>query len=256
MVKTMYLCDWTWRQGVVPAATIEREGFGAVWLKAGGATTGDPENGKRERFVDPTFFEGARALSTTAVLTGAYWYLTPGRLATQAGLFYDILLEATRSKRHALRYIAPKLDVEEAGLTHEDTAEFVGCWDNVSARYPLVIYTNRTLWNKTLPVEVRDAPGDRSGIALSPYLEEAHWVSESVRTDPKTPYASLQAKAINPEWWRLPYGDGTAKRFGYGGWASAKVLQFTNNALIAGKRQMASVFQGSQADFATTFMRV
>lgn len=255
MGKPMWICDWTWRQGVVPAERIAREGFGAVWLKAGGATVGDPENGKRERFVDPTFFEGARALEQTSALTGAYWWLTPGRLATQAGLFYDILLEATRSKRYALRYIAPKLDVEEVGLSYEDVAEFVANWANVSARYPLVIYTNRTLWNKILPVEVRDAPGDRSGVSLSPYLEEARWVSETVRTDPKRPYASQQYRGVTEDWWRLPYGDGTSKRYGYGGWTRPKAIQFTNNALIAGKRQMASAFEGTQADFAAMFMR-
>jgi hypothetical protein len=252
----MWYCDWHWRQGIFPARAVEAEGYDLVWLKTGGADTGDAVNGTRERFIDPTFLASAREVSMTSMIPGSYWYLTPGRPNAQMGLWYDLLLEAQTAMGRSsakVRGWALKLDVEAKGLRHEDVATAVATFGDLTGDYPLIIYTNRTLWNRTLPVELRDAPSDVSGRSLTPYLEDAHWVAESVRTDPKTPFASQQAKAIKPDWWDLPYGDGTAKRYGYGGWDAANLLQFTDNALIAGKRQMAGLYRGTKAEFAATF---
>lgn len=251
----MWACDWHWRQGVCPAETIASEGYELVWLKAGGATAGDATNGWKERFIDPTFFASAGQVALTRMIPGAYWYLMPGRPATQAGLFYELILEASRRQGRYLTGWAAKLDVEAPGLRYADIEAFVMTWSYLSGGHPLMIYTNRTLWNRTLPVEWRDKPDDNSGGVLTRYLEDAHWVPESVRTDPAKPYASQQAKAIEPAWWDLQYGDGSAAQRGWGGWRNATMIQFTDNALIAGKRQMASLFRGSKAEFARLLVR-
>lgn len=251
----MWACDWHWRQGVCPAETIAGEGYELVWLKAGGAVLGDAENGWKERFIDPTFFASAARVGLTPMIPGAYWYLVPGRPTVQAALLYEVLLEASRTNGRYFMGWAVKLDVEAVGLQYADVEAFVLTWAHISGGYPLVIYTNRTLWNRTLPIEWRDAEGDRSGAVLSPFLEVAHWVPESVRTDQSRPYASRQAKAIDPEWWKLPYGDGTRKRYGWGGWRSATMMQFTDNALIAGKRQMASAYPGDKAKLRSLLVR-
>lgn len=253
----MWYCDWTWRQGVCPAETIASEGYELVWLKAGGATVGDATNGWRERFLDPTFLDSATAVSLTSMVPGAYWYLVPGRTRSQAGLLYDLLLEASARMGRAsdrVRGWAVKLDVEERGLTYRDAFQFVDTWRKISGDYPFFIYTNRNLWNLILPVGQRDLASDVSGYALSPYLEEAHWVAESARTDPAKPYASQQFNSVRPEFWSLAWSDVYGgRRYGYAGWTEATALQFTNNALIAGKRQMAGCFRGSKGEFITRY---
>jgi len=231
-----WICDWTWRQGICPARAVEREGFGMVWLKAGGAEIGDFENGRRERFVDPTFFASYRAVRDTELIPGAYWYLVPERPYAQAGMFLDLLRETG-----APGQIVAKLDVEHTGLRWKHVYDFCKAWQQLTVN-PLVIYTNANAWSR-----LGAAPG--AGGLLTPWLEVASWVPAEIRNNPEKPYASQQLNATAPSW-RRERLDGR-----WGGWPMGWALQFTDNALIAGNRQMASWTEMPKQAIRAAFLR-
>lgn len=215
---TVWICDWThWQGGPVPAEVIEREGFGMVKLKAGGASR------EGRYFEDPTFFRSAAAMAGTSMITAAYWYLMPGRPSAQAGLFRDMLLATGR------REIVPWLDLEQPGVTEADVLDFWGSWALMDAR-PLALYTSKRFWEQTM--------GTYKGRNRFSVLEDARWVSTAVRSNGLRPYASQHAQAIDPAWWSL----------GYGGWAGPDIIQFTDNALVAGARTVASAYRGSKVE--------
>jgi hypothetical protein len=217
---TVWATDWTHWQGVrVPAKQIADEGFGMVKLKAGGSS--------REgwSFEDPMFQENADALLAEPRLVPAvYWYLVPGHQHAQAGLFMDLLINTG-----AVEKWAAYVDVEQDGLKWFDFMFFVEAWNAITEGKTLSVYTSKRFW--TANMEGHD------GSRACPVLEEAHWVPEAVRKDPARPYASQQAKAIQPSWWTD----------GYVGWNPAGI-QFTDNALIAGKRNVAAQYLGSNEE--------
>jgi len=217
--KTTWVCDWTHWQGMtLPAYGVANEGYGMVKLKAGGATSGG------RFFEDPKFHENAIALvNEPRLLPGAYWYLMPGRATAQAGLFFDIL------NGYGVHTWAAFLDVEERGLSYADVRKFALAWERLTAGQPLALYTSRRVW------ETLGNPSP--GYNVLTFLEEAHWVPETVRKDPARPYASQQARFIDRTWWDVNYG----------GWARADMIQFTDNALVMGKRTTASLYPGTQA---------
>lgn len=212
-------CDWTEYQGQLDAKAVEAEGFTGVWLKSSGRTarrgmTANPF------YCDPWFAENMAALRATSLVAGAYHYLVPGFPGAQAGIVYDRL---TASGGH--RGVAVEVDAEEAGLSCDWVLSFVDAWLDLTNGYPITVYTRRNLWKEW---------GDKSlsmafGGDASVYLHDAHWVPAGLRMDPALPYASQQVRGVMPEWWE-PYGG-----------KSPMMLQFTDNALVAGKRTMASV---------------
>lgn len=223
---TVYICDWThWQGKPLPASGVAgAEGFGMVKLKVGGSIR------QGRFFEDPTFFDSAVALlDEPRLIPSAFWYLMPGRASAQAGLFYDLLSLVD------LPSWAAFLDVEQDGLNWRDVERFRSAWSKLSKR-PLHLYTQRRLWERL------GAPVDL-GQPMFPVLEEAHWVPASVRNDATKPYASQQAKGIDPAWWKVKYG----------GWAEANILQFTDTAMVQGVRTSASIYRGTQAELRTLF---
>jgi hypothetical protein len=217
---TVWATDWTHWQGTpLPARQVANEGFGMVKLKAGGAS--------REgwAYEDPTFQESAEALlDEPRLIPGAYWYLMPGHAHAQAGLFLDALINTG-----AVEKWAAYVDVEQAGLSWFDFMFFADAWTSLTDGKKLSIYTSKRFWTANME--------GHNAASACPVLEEAHWVPEAVRKDPARPYASQQAKAIQLSWWTD----------GYAGWTPAGI-QFTDNALVAGKRNVAAQYSGSMAD--------
>jgi len=229
----MYICDWThWQGNPAPAVRIADEGFGAVKMKAGGATK------EGWSFIDPVFASSARAVQEEGSLVPfAFWYLVPGRPVAQAGLFCDLIREANKLYPGHLNGWALELDVEQVGLTAADVANFLESWLALTNEYPIIVYSNKTLWDKCCR--------DLVGSSFTHHLEEAHWVSESVRYDGSKPYASQHFHGVDPKWWDVDYG----------GWHEASILQFTNRAVVAGKMVPCSYFNGSRQDFRSLFTR-
>lgn len=214
-------CDWTWRQGICPALRIADEGFTYVWLKASGAISGGGY------FEDPTFVQSAQAVLNTSLIPGAFHYLMPGNPGGQAAHFSDQIRKVTGDD--SVGFMC-KLDVEQPGVTAQDISRFCEVWEDIEGDNPLWIYTNKHIWT---------VKNNYPHIGFhNPLLEEAHWIADEFRQPTQPPYASQQYKKINPEWWDTQYG----------GWKRATMLQFSNYSLIAGIRQMASVFLGRRTD--------
>lgn len=220
---TVYICDWThWQGKPLPAKGIAAEGFGMVKIKAGGASQEGPY------FEDPTFLDSAVALThTPTLIPGVFWYLVPGRVQAQAGLFCDMLSSVNLPW-------AAFLDVEQGGLTWRDVHGFTLAWKALTNEQPLHLYTRRGFW------ETLGAPVGM-GAQMFPVLEEARWVPAAVRTNASRPYAGQQAKSIDPQWWMVNYG----------GHIRADILQFTDTALVQNVRTSASIFPGTQAQLRT-----
>lgn len=241
--KYTWGCDWTWRQGPCPATDLEADGFQFVKLKAGGAI--------REgwSFVDPFFSQNAQRVLQTGMVPGAYWYLMPEKPHAQAGILLDLLLET--GSLHSRSGEAPArdyrsgwavwLDVENPGLTWDYVLAFALSWQEMSAGYPLALYTRKSFWEPNIDVPV----GLMSWFVA---LEEAHWVPATVRADPAKPYATQQALSIEEAWWNPDYA----------GWPRARMLQFTDNALAGGpngRRTCATVFNGKPSDLRSLLTR-
>lgn len=220
---TVWICDWThWQGKPLDAERVQAEGFGMVKLKAGGAQR------EGRYFEDHTFFASAHTLVRTAMIPAAYWYLMPGRPYTQAALFYDMLQEAGGAQRWAAF-----LDLEQPGVTADEVSRFAYSWDCLTNGKPLALYTSRSFY--------LDNFGEVGLAFFFAFLEEARWVPMRVRNDPTRPFASQQAKAIDPAWWDISYG----------GFSSPTMLQFTDTALVDGQRTTASIFRGSKSELRT-----
>jgi hypothetical protein len=232
----MWIADWTWRQGVCPAAAIEREGFGVAKLKCGGAI----KDGWT--FIDPTFRESSKQVRTTGLIPMAYWFLMPGRGKAQAALFVEELELAYGS----LDKVVAEIDIEfsgdaataQAGLTWQTVNEFMTAWYQLTGGKAIFVYTRKNFWEGMKP-----NPNDTRWFPFA-LLEEAHWVPPAVREDPKKPFASQQYKAVNSEWWNTNYWV----------WPRATILQFTNSASVAGKVTCASFYPGSAEVFADLYL--
>lgn len=213
--RNSLLCDWTEYQGKLNATAVAAEGFAGVWLKCSGraprrGTGADPFYG------DPWFAENAVALRASSMLAGAYHYLVPGFPAAQAGIVYDRMTAIGGHRGWMI-----EVDAEEAGLDARWVLSFVDHWLDLTNGYPVVIYTRRSLWKQWGDVEI--IPRNDTS------LHEARWVPETLRKDPTLPYASQQVRGVFPDWWD-PYGGKTPC-----------MLQFTDYALVDGKRTCASV---------------
>lgn len=220
-MSTTYVCDWTeWQGGICPAETIQREGFGMVKLKAGGSAN------RGWAFTNPFFPDSASAVLATRMIPGAFWYLSPEKPHAQAGLFADLLFEVSAGPSMWGCF----LDVEQPGVEWGHVEAFANAWSGIVSLTPLAVYTRRSFWTKSVdPTNAYDAAN------RFPFLEESHWVSGAVRTNPETRYASQQYKAVDPEWWNVRYS----------GWPWADMLQFTDKALVAGQKTSASVYRGT-----------
>lgn len=210
-------CDWTWRQGALDAAGLEKEGFSYVWLKAGGAQK------EGWSFVDPWFQRNANAVLQTGLIPGAYWYLMPGGTGWQQAALLHGMLAQTAAKEDFM----VKLDVEQTGLTRDDVFGFLGMWKLLEPRWPMWCYTRRDFW-------LANNLGTNQGMLL----EEAHWVSDHIANDPGISYASQQYKYIDPKWMEVNYA----------GWVRAHMHQFTGHARIRDKYVPASAYPGTKQD--------
>lgn len=213
--------SWSHWNGPLDGAKLEDEGFHYAWLKVGGAartTSKEPD----PFFLDHMFDRNIQQLVPTTVQPGGYWYLVPGRAWEQASLFYSAMLRTGVADR-----MLAQVDIEEPGLTREDIHGFYNHWKILSPSWPLFCYTRKDFWL-----------GSLLGMQPGMILEEAHWVSESVRSDPAKPYASHQYRQVNSEWWNVNYA----------GWTRAAMLQFTDSALVNGRRVCASRFLGTIQD--------
>ena len=222
---SVWECDWThWQGKPLPAQQVANEGFGLVKIKAGGASK------EGWTFIDPTFYESAEALlAEPRLIPGVFWYLMPGNPHAQAGLFLDTLVRTGDADAWAA-YV----DVEQAGLSWFDFLFFVKAWHGMTSGKTLSVYANRHFWTANMG----EPQNTEVAARLCPVLEEARWVPESVRKDPARPYASQQAKAIPDYWWDSTWWGGTAPAG----------IQFTDNALVAGKRTSAAKYSGSAVD--------
>jgi hypothetical protein len=218
---TAWVCDWThWQEVPCPARGIADEGYSMVKLKVGGAIT------EGRFFEDPMFFNSAiPLLNTPELIPAAFWYLVPGRARAQAALMYDLLDLVD------LPSWAVFLDVEQPGLNWRDVLNFRDTWHQLTGGQQLNLYTRRAVWLAL------GAPVG-AGKPAFPILEEARWVNDLWRRGGMTRYASEQAKGINPDSWKVNYG----------GWEEADLLQFTDYALVQGKRVSASMFRGTKAE--------
>lgn len=221
---TVYLCDWTsWQSVRCPVGTIQAEGFGAVKLKVGGSI----KHGWS--YLDPCFLASWEDLQASKMMPGAYWFLTPDNPRAQAGLFVDTLERCGGFDNWACW-----LDVEMLGVTGSTVFDFWKAWQAHTSTQPLMLYTSRGFWTT-----MRDVSFSPS--VIFPMLETARWVPGT--TDPNRPYASQQVKAMTEAYWTP----------GYGGWSRATVVQFTDHALVAGKRTTASVYDGTLANLKRGF---
>lgn len=209
-------CDWTWRQGEIPASRLQEEGFGYCWLKGGGAIK------EGWSFTDPWFLRNAEALLSTEIVPGVFWYLMPGDGWKQAALLHGLLSQVSLPDRFMV-----KLDVEQAGITREDVHGFVGQWRLMNQSWPLWCYTRKSFWLPSL-----------LGVNPGMLLEEAHWVPDNITADPQKQFASQQFKEVNPNWWDVNYA----------GWERAHMLQFSGHALVCDKWTTASKYPGSRTD--------
>jgi hypothetical protein len=108
--------------------------------------------------------------------------------------------------------------------------DFWSAWFSLTNGKRLSCYTSKRFYDENLSPE-RLLP-------IMPVLEEARWVSTSIRNDPAKPYASQHARGIESHWWDISYA----------GWQGPQIIQFTDNALIDGKRNVASIYRGSRAE--------
>jgi hypothetical protein len=221
LAKYAFLCDWHWRQGALPAKEIEAEGFAGVNLKSSGAAP-TPMAAANQFFVDPFFQQNANLLMSTGMAKLCYHYLVPGFPSAQAALLYDNL---QRVGGH-LGWM-PNLDAEREDLSWYDISRFVQTWNALSNGYPLWVYTRKQLW---LSKGWGPLPGTR--------LHRAFYVSQAIRDSAERPYASQHALGITSDMFT-----------GFSSWTEADMLQFTDKALVVGKRTTSSVWQGSRADF-------
>jgi hypothetical protein len=214
-----WICDWThWQRDVLPAARIRDEGFAMVKLKIGGAQVGGWS------FIDPKFTASAEALKTTSLIRAGYWYLVSGWTRAQAALCLDVLSSVDDPVNWAVF-----LDVEEAGIKARDVWLFADTWHDLSQQ-PLSLYTRRNFWS-SVDWDMRfPAPN-----AVFHALEDAHWVAPEYRFDDAHPYASQQARGIDPEWFKA----------GYASFMNVDLLQFTDRAKVADKLTAATVFPGT-----------
>lgn len=213
--------DWTWRQGLVPASQIEKEGFSYVWLKSSGSVDGGGY------FSDPMFQLSAKELEKTNLIKGAYHWLMPGNAGGQAAHFIDQVCRANGSN-DTFGWLM-KLDIEQPGITWDDILRFTDVFSVIEDK-PLFIYTRKNTWQERKYGKLPSVPIN--------YLEEAHWINNKYRVDDQLPYASQQYKQVDPLWWNTAYGN----------WPKADMLQFSDYAKIAGYRQMATVFPGTRDD--------
>ena len=217
---TVWVCDWThWQGDVCPADRIQAEGYGMVKVKAGGSQR------EGRYFEDPMYHENIEAVLGTGMEAAAYWYLMPGRPYAQAGLFTELILGTT-----APGHIRAFLDVEQPGMIGADVLGFAQAWHSMTGRQ-LNLYTSKRFWS-TLGIDA-----DRARLVF-PFLEDAHWVPSNIRNNSELPYASQQAKAIDPSWWTVKYA----------GHETADMLQFSDNVRVQGKRTVASLYRGTRSE--------
>lgn len=217
---TVWITDWThWQGRPLNARAVADEGFGMVKLKVGGSANS-------WSFEDPTFSASAASLlNEPRMIPSAYWYLYPDRPYAQAAMFYERLRSAG-----SIGLWATFLDVEQPGVNASHVRNFCDGWSRLTGGKRLSLYTSRYFYENNIGPD-RMAP-------LMPVLEDARWVSSTIREDPGRPYASQHARAIEPIWWTL----------GYGGWSGPDIIQFTDRALIDGKRNVASIYRGSRSE--------
>lgn len=207
-------CDWTWRQGEIPASRIEEEGYGYTWLKAGGAIN------EGWTFIDKWFLPNAELVLNTEVVPGAYWYLMPGGTGwQQAALCHALIHQTTEPNRFMV-----KLDVEQPGLTREDVFGWLAMWRRLESNWPVWCYTRKNFWTAS-----------NLGMNQGMLLEEAHWVPDVFANDPALPYASQQWRHFDPSWMQVDYA----------GWDKAPMVQFSGHGLV-GSRTVAGKVTGGR----------
>lgn len=213
------MCDWTEYQGELDAKRVAGEGFAGVWLKSSGrskrgttAATGF--------YLDPWFERNAAALRAERLIAGAYHYLVPGSPATQVGILYDHLTAVGGHRGWAV-----EVDAEEAGLKGSDIVAFCDLWLDLTNGYPLTVYTRRNLW---------ESWGNPPVMSSDVRLHLARYVSAEIRQDGTKPYASQHAAGIDLSWMEPMAG------------MYVDLLQFTDNALVSGRRTTASMARGTR----------
>jgi hypothetical protein len=212
--RNILLCDWTEYQGPLDPKRVEGEGFAGVFLKASGRSkrgTTAPTG----FYEDPLFRANGLAMGSSSMLRGAYHYLVPGFTAAQAGILYDHLTAVGGPSG----WMA-EVDAEEAGLTASDVLAFCDHWLDLTNGYPLTVYTRRGLWAEW---------GNRPFLHSDIHVHLARYVSAEIRQDSEKPYASQHARGIDVGW-MAPLVD-----------HPVDLLQFTDNALVSGKRTTASM---------------
>lgn len=183
------------------------EGYGALIVKATQGATGYT--------ADKTLDDWITRARGKHMVPGAYHWLTNAPASNQLDHYLgriasvggpDGLLCAVDVEDTTS---PPSLDVLTA---------FVHGFADRTGGHPLLLYTGAWWW----------LPRGWRGVSMAPYL----WASRYV----PGPGTGAQLYAQVPASWWTP---------GYGGWASATMLQFTDKALVAGQRVDASAYLGT-----------
>ena len=149
------------------------------------------------------------------MIPGAYHFLRSGSGAAQAQAFH-----ARVSAHGGPAGLLIALD-NEKDADYDTTRAFIAEWNRLSGNHPILMYTGSWWWK----------PKGWDGASLTPHLWHSRYVDG-------TGYASSLYEHVPESWWNP----------GYGGWATAEILQFTSHARVAGMSIDANAYRGSLDD--------
>lgn len=233
-----YMVDVSEYQGTVDWRKVEDEGFAGAAIKLSGSKS------KGWYYTDPFGIRNATELLSTRMVRVAYHYLTETHPVAQCAMFLELLSEI--GNQHMF---GAMLDIEDPSLDSIAVNQFLTAWSVLAPGRKLVVYTSGSFWSGRM--------GSQSIPKNSP-LVMAHWIPAASRnvdkrgdritpTDPDynsgMQYASQQVHMVNDGWWKT----------GIPGRQYPDLIQFTNNALVAGVGMDCSVFNGTKQDLAALF---
>lgn len=218
----LYGVDIAEYQGNLNIAQVQKEGFSFIAIKASGSKVAT----KGDLYRDPKWFDNVELANKTGLVKIGYHYLannsyTP-QPATQAAMLWDAVTAAGHDW-------AACVDVEDATVDISLLSGFLSAWDSLTDGMELVVYTDAGDWNRAGLAEYK--------LPLWCRLWLAKWIPAAIRNRQWNPnqYASQQAHFIDPGAWDSSVGG-----------AKPSLLQFTNNALVAGQYMDADVFPGTK----------
>jgi GH25 family lysozyme M1 (1,4-beta-N-acetylmuramidase) len=166
-------------------------------------------------YEDPLFDGFATKTLAAGAIPGAYHWLENSSGTSQANLFHQ------RISAHG----GPKgwlcaCDCE-ANADWETLTDFFQRWKELTDSHPLIMYSGDWWWK----IRGWDAT------SLTPYLWDSRYVSDSG-------YGSALYEQVPESWWTPRYG----------GWSETTILQFSDQATVAGMRVDIDAFRGTKQE--------